>query len=161
LLQMDGRFVAVTASGPILEEAGMSPPAHILNGWIFSIWGLWDVGVGLREGRADGLIAATIKCLRTELDQYDVGWWTRYSLFPHALPDLAKPFYHRLHSDQMDVLYRLTGFSEFGAAARRWRDYESPAAALLAVAHKVPFKLADALRHSTRRWPCASSTSMD
>jgi heparosan-N-sulfate-glucuronate 5-epimerase len=145
LLRMDGRFVAMTPSGPILEEGGMTPPAHILNGWIFAIWGLWDVRVGLGEPRTDSLLSATIECLRTKLHEYDVGWWTRYSLFPHVLPDLAKPFYHRIHIDQMEVLHRLTGIDEFGSAARRWESYNRRSARLVAVAHKIPFKIVDAV----------------
>jgi hypothetical protein len=73
------------------------------------------------------------------LDQYDVGWWTRYSLYPHLLPDLAKPFYHRLHIDQVEVLYRLTGFEEFRSAARRWRGYDNHVYRIAAIAQKAMF----------------------
>jgi len=145
LLRRDSRFVTTTPSGPVLEEAEATRPSHILNGWIFSLWGLWDVRVGLNEPDVGPLLDETIACLRARLPEYDVGWWTRYSLYPHPLPDLAKPFYHRLHIDQMAVLYRLTGISEFGSASRRWASYDSVRARSLAVAHKVPFKLADAL----------------
>jgi heparosan-N-sulfate-glucuronate 5-epimerase len=145
LLRRDSRFVTTTPSGPILEEAEASRPSHILNGWIFSMWGLWDVRVGLDESSVGSLLDETIACLRARLAEYDVGWWTRYSLFPHPLPDLAKPFYHRLHVDQMAVLHRLTGISEFGSASRRWAAYDSVYARSLAVAHKIPFKLTDAL----------------
>jgi heparosan-N-sulfate-glucuronate 5-epimerase len=150
LLRRDSRFVTDTPSGPVLEEAEANPPSHILNGWIFTLWGLWDVRAGLDEPGVSGLLDETIACLRVRLEDYDVGWWTRYSLFPHALPDLAKPFYHRLHVDQMAVLHRLTGIAEFGSAARRWAAYDSPLASCMALSHKVPFKLADAI---TRRRP--------
>jgi heparosan-N-sulfate-glucuronate 5-epimerase len=145
LLAMDSRFVCMTSDGPVLEEGGMMPPAHILNGWVFSIWGVWDVRNDLGDARAQSLLDATIACLRINLPRYDVGWWTRYSLFPHLLPDLAKPFYHRIHIDQMDVMHRLTGFAEFEAAAERWRSYETAAHRTLALAQKLPFKLVDAV----------------
>jgi hypothetical protein len=147
---MDTRFVTVTPAGPILEEAEANPPSHILNGWVFALWGLWDVRVGLGERRVDPLLEATIDCLRTKLDEYDVGWWTRYSLFPHVLPDLAKPFYHRLHIDQMELLYRLTGITDFRYAASRWASYDSRFARFMALAQKVPFKLVDAVASPAR-----------
>jgi heparosan-N-sulfate-glucuronate 5-epimerase len=150
LFRRDSRFVTATPAGPILEEAEASPPSHILNGWIFALWGLWDVRAGLGDDDARPLLEETLECLRAQLARYDVGWWTRYSLFPHALPDLAKPFYHRLHVHQMAVLFRLTGIDEFGSAAKRWAAYDSPGARCLALAHKVPFKAADAVARARR-----------
>jgi len=135
----DSDLVSLTSTGPVLEESQSRPASHILNGWIYGLWGLWDVAVGLGDERARETYDASVKCLRRMLDEYDVGWWTRYSLYPHVLPDLAKPFYHRLHIDQMEVLYRLTGFDDFGSAARRWRGYDSPARRVAAIAQKALF----------------------
>ena len=56
-----------------------------------------------RRPGAGQMLAASTDCLLATLSSYDVGWWTKYSLYPHRLPDLAKPFYHRLHVDQLDV----------------------------------------------------------
>jgi heparosan-N-sulfate-glucuronate 5-epimerase len=135
----DSDLVSMTSAGPVLEESLSSPPSHILNGWIFSLWGLWDVAVGIGDERAEKTYDASLNCLRQMLDKYDIGWWTRYSLYPHLLPDLAKPFYHRLHIDQVEVLYRLTGFDEFGRAARRWRGYDTPMRRMAAIAQKTLF----------------------
>jgi heparosan-N-sulfate-glucuronate 5-epimerase len=150
LLQKDARFVAVTEAGPVLQEGDTQPPSHILNGWVFALWGLWDICAGLGDPRAEQLLQATIDCLASKLDSYDTGWWTRYSLFPHRLPDLAKPFYHRLHIHQMDVLYRLTGISEFGMAAHRWTRYDTKVARLAVLAQKVPFKIIDSAESRAR-----------
>jgi hypothetical protein len=111
---------------------------------VFALWGLWDAHVGLGEAACGHLFATSVACLRRRLDEYDTGWWTRYSLYPHLLPDLAKPFYHRLHYEQMEVLYRLTGFREFRDAARRWRRYDGGVARSAAVMHKAMFRLARA-----------------
>jgi hypothetical protein len=132
-------LVVSTPDGPVLEEGVSSPPSHILNGWIYSLWGLWDVAVGLDDDGARALYEASLSCLRRKLDEYDVGWWTRYSLYPHRLADLAKPFYHRLHIDQVEVLYRLTGIDEFRAAARRWRGYDTPLHRLASLSQKALF----------------------
>jgi hypothetical protein len=84
-----------------------------------------------------------------KLPQYDVGWWSKYSLYPHRLPDLAKPFYHRLHVTQLDVLYRLTGIDEFRARAARWRSFDRAPAVFTAVTSKVPFVVSN--RVASRR----------
>jgi heparosan-N-sulfate-glucuronate 5-epimerase len=132
-------LVSLTWAGPVLEETPSSPPSHILNGWIYGLWGLWDVALGIGDEGAGQTYQASLNCLRQMLDNYDVGWWTRYSLYPHLLPDLAKPFYHRLHIDQVEVLYRLTGFDEFRSAARRWRRYDNHISRIGAIAQKTMF----------------------
>jgi hypothetical protein len=134
-------LVRNTIDGPILEEAPSQPPSHILNGWIYGLWGLWEVGLTLGEPRAKAQFHASVGCLRQLLGRYDVGWWTKYSLYPHVLADLAKPFYHELHVNQVKILYELTGFAEFGAAAERWARYDTRARRVAALAQKAAFAM--------------------
>jgi heparosan-N-sulfate-glucuronate 5-epimerase len=128
-----------TLDGPVPEEAPSNPPSLILNGWIYALWGLWDVAVGLGDRLSRQVLDESVECLRRTLHRYDIGWWSCYSLYPHRLPDLAKPFYHRLHIDQLEVLHRLTGVAEFGAAARRFAAYDTRAHRMRAVAQKTLF----------------------
>jgi heparosan-N-sulfate-glucuronate 5-epimerase len=132
-------LLASTLEGPVPEEAPTNPPSLILNGWIYALWGLWDVAVGLGDRASRQLLDESLDCLRRTLHRYDVGWWSRYSLYPHRLPDLAKPFYHRLHIDQLEVLHRLTGVAEFGETARRFAAYDTRTHRLRAVAQKLLF----------------------
>jgi heparosan-N-sulfate-glucuronate 5-epimerase len=142
------RLVTSTSDGPVLEEGGpCTPPSHILNGWIFALWGVHDVWVSLGDERAGRLVADTTACLVRMLPRYDVGWWSKYSLYPHPLPDLAKPFYHRLHVVQLEILHELTGIGDLREWAGRWRSYDTRVAAIGAVASKVPFAVAN---HWTR-----------
>ena len=139
LLDESSDLVAETAAGSGSRESPSEPPSQILNGWIYALWGLWDVHLELGETRAREMLSASTDCLRSTLPSYDIGWWTKYSLYPHRLPDLAKPFYHRLHVDQLDVLHRLTGIAEFSEAASRWRSYDTPSRRVAAVAQKALF----------------------
>ena len=82
---------------------------------------------------------ATLETLTATVPLYDTGWWSRYSLYPHRLPDLAKLFYHRLHVDQLTVLERLTGERAFGEVARRWASYDVPWRRARLVAQKAAF----------------------
>jgi heparosan-N-sulfate-glucuronate 5-epimerase len=56
-------LVTDTAAGPVLEEATTDPPSHILNGWIFALWGLWDVAKALDDPGARSLFDESAKAL--------------------------------------------------------------------------------------------------
>ena len=151
LLVVDGSdIVTQTGEGPILEEAPSNPGSHVLNGWISAIWGVRDVALGLGDERAGSVADASLRCLRSWLPAYDTGWWSRYSLYPHALEDLSKPIYHRFHVAQLTALHEITGDPVFGAAAERWAGYDRAANRLLAVAQKAAFVAVDGRRR--RRW---------
>jgi len=131
--------VARIGEGPVLEESPSNPPSLILNGWIYALWGLRDVARGLGDADAEEMLAESTACLVETLPRYDVGWWSRYSLYPHRLPDLAKLFYHRLHVDQLEVMHLLTSKDVFRATAERWRRYDTPARRIRLVAQKARF----------------------
>jgi heparosan-N-sulfate-glucuronate 5-epimerase len=131
-------LVTMTEAGPILEEAATNPPSHVLNGWIFGLWGLWDAATSLGEADARHLFDGSCQALAQMLTNYDVGWWTRYSLFPPVAPDLAKPFYHALHAAQMPALYEMSGMDVFRSAAARWSRYDRSRNRLRAVVLKAP-----------------------
>jgi heparosan-N-sulfate-glucuronate 5-epimerase len=139
LSERDTDLVSLRPNGPILEEAPSRPASHILNGWIYALWGLWDVSSALADRKAAAQFDASAACLAEMLHRYDVGWWTRYSLYPHRLADLAKPFYHALHVTQSAVMHRLTGRAEFADAARRWHRYDGEARRALALIQKAAF----------------------
>lgn len=143
-------LVTWTAQGPILEEAPSNPPSHVLNGWISALWGLWDVHLGLEDPAAGRAVEAGVDCLVALLPAFDAGWWSLYSLFPHAVEDLAKPIYHRFHVDQLEVLHRLTGRAELAATRDRWNGYDGPVRRGLVLAHKALFTALEAPRR--RRW---------
>lgn len=139
-------LVSETVDGPILEEAPTDPPSHILNGWILGLWGLRDVGIGLDDRAAAEAYDRGLECLRATISRYDTGWWTRYSLYPHRLEDLAKPIYHRFHVEQVEALLRMTGETFFADIARRWRGYDRPANRLRALGQKSLFVVAGGRR---------------
>ena len=43
LLDPGSALVATTSEGPVLQEYPTDPPAHVLNGWLFALWGLYDL----------------------------------------------------------------------------------------------------------------------
>jgi hypothetical protein len=138
-------LVATTAAGPVPDEMPSRPPSLILNGWIYSLWGAWDVARGLSDAPSDEFFTASVECLRRSIDRYDVGWWSLYCLYPYRLPDLAKPFYHRLHIDLLEVMYRLVGFAELRSTATRWRAYDTPTRRAAVIGEKALLKAVNAV----------------
>ncbi len=164
-------LVDQTADGPVLQEYPTKPASHVLNGWIWALWGLYDVAL-LDGGSAP---TTTLQCdadLPSSAEAFDLGVralanrlplyevdrsWSRYDLYPHRLVHVASPFYHRLHIAQLKVLSQLLpapGISnvdggEFAAAAERWSQaFDHRATVARAVARKVAFRLAVPRRRS-------------
>lgn len=106
-----------------IEEYLVDPPTHILNGFIWALWGVWDYALATGEGRARSLFEEGVKTIARNRARYDTGWWSLYELSGTRLPMLASPFYHRLHIVQLRILAALTGQGQFAETARRWEGY--------------------------------------
>lgn len=106
------------------EEIPSQPPHHILNGHIFAIFGLHDYYRSTGESRAGELFEQGVDALRNRLPDYDVGFWSKYSLNPvsnwRSHWNIAAPIYQQVHIDQLRFLYRITGDGLFDHWAARW-----------------------------------------
>jgi heparosan-N-sulfate-glucuronate 5-epimerase len=124
------------------EEYIVSPPTHILNGFIWASWGVYDYFLATGEPIADRLFKQAVQTLTANLRRYDVGFWSLYEQSGTRLKMLASPFYHQLHIVQLKVLYQLTKEDVFRKYALRWEKYgQSRINRTLALAHKAMFKL--------------------
>ena len=125
-----------------LEEYIVSPPTHILNGFIWASWGVYDYFLATGSREAMQLFAAAVKTLEANLPRYDLGFWSRYELSGTLLPMIASAFYHRLHVTQLRVMYRITSETIFDSYATRWQAYAgSNAKRARALCYKGAFKL--------------------
>src|SRR5205814_10240119 len=91
------------------EEYIVSPPTHILNGFIWAAWGVYDYFLATQDPSAKDLFSRTVQTLRSNLQHYDLGFWSLYEQSSTRLPMLAGPIYHRLHIVQLRVMHRPTG----------------------------------------------------
>jgi hypothetical protein len=124
------------------EEYLVSPPTHILNGFIWATWGVYDYFLATGDPRGEDLFEQAVRTLAANLEHYDVGFWSLYEQSGTWLKMLASPFYQRLHIVQLDVLYRLTGKEIFKRYATQWDSYcQSRPKRMIALGHKVIFKL--------------------
>jgi heparosan-N-sulfate-glucuronate 5-epimerase len=148
LLDAESGLIALTPEGPVLQEYPTTPPAHVLNGWITSLWGLYDVAhaspddVSTTAGAAAGFEAG-VAALAARLHLYRTAIrWSRYDLYPHLLANVASPFYHRLHVGHLRTLDALAPHEIFTRTADDWeRAAANAALRSFAVSRKVLFRL--------------------
>jgi len=95
----------------------------VLNGFIYALWGLRDLA---QQGNADAarLWESGSRTLIAWLPRYDLGYWSLYHV-PEVPRNPATVAYHRLHINQLDVMYELTSLLIFKEYADRWRGYLS------------------------------------
>ena len=103
-----------------LEEYSVMPPPHILNGFVFALFGVYDFYRVTKEERVLGLWREGIKTLEKNIYLYDNGYWSLYNLL-HEYP--ATKSYHGLHIEQLNVLHELTKKRIFLELATRWDIY--------------------------------------
>ncbi len=124
------------------EEAIVRPPTHILNGFLWAAWGVYDYLLHTQSHEAEQLFAEAVRTLKGNLRCFDTGYWSLYEQSGTRMKMLASPFYHRLHIVQLRVMARLTGESVFAAYAERWQGYlRNPLHRSIALAYKGLFKL--------------------
>jgi hypothetical protein len=124
------------------EEYIVSPPTHILNGFIWAAWGVYDFFLASKAESAQRLFKQSVETIRRNLDRYDLGFWSLYEQSGTMLPMVASPFYHQLHVAQLRVMHRLTGEEAFSRTADCWEGYaRSRSKRTRALCYKGAFKL--------------------
>ena len=139
----EGGVAFTDESGDLwFEEYIVSPPTHILNGFIWALWGVYDYAQATEDPAARELFTRGVRTLLHNLDRYDLGFWSLYEQSGTRLPMVASTFYHRLHIVQLRVMHCLTGEEEFVRVADRWEDYaRSLIKRTRALGYKAAFKL--------------------
>lgn len=125
-----------------IEEYLVTPPTHILNGFFWAAWGVYDFGLVTADPRAQPLFTRVARTLLRNIDRYDLGFWSLYEQSGTLLKMIASPFYHQLHIVQLRIMQRMTGEAKFGEVAARWEAYtRSRVKRVTALCYKSAFKL--------------------
>ena len=141
LASSDGGVRALLDERPFPEEYPTDPPSFVLNGALFSLWGYFDVWRGLGDEAARGAFVDGADTLVENLHRWDTGFWSRYDLYPHRIVNVASPFYHRLHIDQLRATALIHPRPEIDETRARFQAYEaSLACRTRALARKVVFR---------------------
>ncbi|KAL3269647.1 hypothetical protein HHI36_008710 [Cryptolaemus montrouzieri] len=111
------------------EEYPTTPPSFVLNGFIYSLLGLYDLMKIAPRGQADlaeHLFNDGIVSLKHMITLYDMGSVTSYDLRHFTLgiaPNLARWDYHATHINQLLLLGKILNEPLFTQTAERWIGY--------------------------------------
>ena len=93
----------------------------ILNGWIFSLWGLYDYSKYIEDDRVKGVLNSTLKSLKKKVPKFDIKYWSKYEDGKR----ICSPFYHKLHIAQLRAMYDLFGDEIYKEYADKWEKYQN------------------------------------
>lgn len=92
----------------------------VLNGWIFALFGLYDVSLACDNNVYRAAFTKSLRTLAQSLPNFDCGYWSIYS----TDGKIASPFYHDLHIAQMQALHEITQDRLFWEYSERWITYK-------------------------------------
>lgn len=101
-----------------------SEPVHVLNGFIFAIFGIYDYYLTTNDAEAKKLLNASITTVEHYIEEYrNPGGISFYDLNDKPM----NPFYHGVHINQLNLLSKITGESYFKEMADLFEsDYQEP-----------------------------------
>ena len=109
---------------PWIEEYFVATPTHILNGFIWGLWGVLDLYLATNDERAKSLWKKCVTTLTITLETFDLGWWSLYDQSgTPRLPMIASRFYQNLHIVQLEIMFQLINQQLFVYVAYRWEMY--------------------------------------
>lgn len=115
----DGGTTEYINDDVILYEATNNPV--ILNGWIFSLWGLYDYYKYTKDNETKIVLEKTLDSLKRSLPNFDIKYWSKYEDGKR----ICSPFYHKLHVAQLTAMYDLFGDSIYKEYAEKWESYQN------------------------------------
>ncbi|ABS52173.1 D-glucuronyl C5-epimerase family protein [Campylobacter hominis] len=108
----NGGFKSDWGTGIWYDEYPTSPKKHVLNGFIFSLAGLYDYYTYTNSDKAKKLFLQGIDSLKEHLASFDAGFNSYYSWsenpYIHGIASMVGNKYHDLHIDQLLWIYYVT-----------------------------------------------------
>jgi hypothetical protein len=103
------------------EEYPTNPPLHVLNGFIFALWGVLDYAKVTDSSKAWEWWKAGSETLSAHVADFDCRYWSVYDL---RYRELASTHYQlNVHVPQIEAMYLLTGDRTFKNYADRWSRF--------------------------------------
>lgn len=94
-------------------------PSYVLNGFIYAIFGLFDLYRVTIDSEVKKDIDACILTLKKNIHIYDAGYWSYYD---HYYKELVQYYYQKnVHPPQLEALYELTQETIFQKYAIKWK----------------------------------------
>lgn len=111
----------------LIYEEFPSPikPMAVLNGYIFSLFGLFDLYLLNGNKKAKDLFKEGVQSLKKLLPYYDIKFWTQYFLYNHPQKYFSSFTYHMLVTEQLKALYIITEEKTFYQYYQLWNNYSN------------------------------------
>lgn len=115
-----------SSSLPWYEEYPTQPASFVLNGFIFSLLGLYDCWKIFDDSKAGTLYKSGLTTLLKTLPLFDLGNRSAYDLTHYtckSFPNIARWGYHQTHINQLYALETITENSQIRSFRLRWERY--------------------------------------
>lgn len=106
------------------EEYPSVPASYVLNGYIYTVFGLYDLYRVTGDAIVKEDIDSCIQTLKNNIHQFDAGYWSYYDLLKK---ELVRYYYQKnVHVPQLDVLFQLTNEPIFLKYKKKWERTINP-----------------------------------
>jgi len=127
------------------EEYPARKNYQVLNGFIYALWGLLDLVRLTDNQQAKELWHDGLESLAQLLPRFDNGYWSLYHI-GDGIKNPATIPYHKMHIEQLKVMFEITGNGLFGEYAVKWQGYlDSSINAMKTLPQKILWSLSRVL----------------
>lgn len=109
----------------IFEEYPTNKINFVLNGYIFALYGLYDFILFNKDNLAEKLFTDGTELLIKKLNDFDLSYWSKYSLYYDPIEYPSSYKYHALHIEMLNSLYYITSDSTFLDIINKWEKYRN------------------------------------
>jgi hypothetical protein len=143
-----GGTVLEADGGTYLMEHCVKSGNVVLNGWIYGVFGLWDVQRYMPDNSVARFLDRTLETMVRALPRFYLqNGWTRYDLAGRT----SSPFYHRVHCALLDALCRLTHDRRLEGYLKTALAADTTALRCRYTFKKIRDRLTDRVRHMSTR----------
>lgn len=105
----------------------------VLNGAISAYWGIYDLSIVSNKAFVGNILKKSTEDIISLLNCYDMGIYSRYCLKKNCFyyNNIASPYYHREHIEQLKILYEMTKNSDVLKILEKFISYDKPLNAFL------------------------------
>lgn len=112
-----GGVRTIMGAGSLYEEYPVYPLPRVLDGFLFSLLGLYDLAVETGSPQVYGLVSDGVVGLRLAIAHWDYrGKWSWYGTHGYLCP----PHYHQLNAKLLELVGTLVGDQSLVAHAAQW-----------------------------------------
>lgn len=96
-------------------------PTHVLNGHLWTLFGIWDMYRVTEDQNVLKLFMDGVSAVISDIDKYDTGYWVKYD---QKSPAIVNGLYMGFQIEQLKVIYAITHDSVFLNYIDKWTKYQ-------------------------------------